>query len=384
MKKLRVIELFGGIGALTKALKELNIATEIVDYVEIDKYAVKSYNAINGTSFERQDIKEFNKVYKDIDLIMHGSPCQDFSIAGNEKGGDEGSGTRSSLMFETLRIVKSIKPKYVIWENVKNLLSKKHKHNFDRYLTEMENIGYKNYYQILNAKDFNIPQNRERIFTISIRKDIKKDFTFPEKEPLKNLLNDFLEKKVDESYYLSQKNYNYFIGANYIGTEKFNGNTRKNQFLRSLKTKKDNYIQTITTKPNDRPCGCFLKEILSDKLINEKLIKEFDIINHSYSNNRLKRLDTAIEKTNNISPTLTTRCDCLGVCIKGKKYIQDNKTKEILRIRKLTEKECWRLMGFSDNDFEKAKKECSKMQLYKQAGNSIVVNCLIAILKKLL
>ena len=114
MKKLRVIELFGGIGALTKELKELNIATEIVDYVEIDKYAVKSYNAINGTSFERQDIKEFNKVYKNIDLIMHGSPCQDFSIAGNEKGGDEGSGTRSSLMFETLRIVKYIKPKYVI------------------------------------------------------------------------------------------------------------------------------------------------------------------------------------------------------------------------------------------------------------------------------
>ena len=158
---LRVLELFGGIGACTKALERLHIPHEIVDYVEIDKYAVKSYNAIHGTNFEPQDITEWDKDIN-VDLIMHGSPCQDFSIAGKLAGGDKGSGTRSSLMYETLRIVKKLKPKYVIWENVKNLLGERNRHNFDNYLEEMERLGYKNYYQVLNAKDYGIPQNRER------------------------------------------------------------------------------------------------------------------------------------------------------------------------------------------------------------------------------
>lgn len=166
MNKLRVIELFSGIGACSKALERLNIPHEIVDSVEIDKYAVKSFNAIHGTNFEPQDIKEWNKDIE-ADLIMHGSPCQDFSVAGKGAGGDKDSGTRSSLMYETLRIVEKLKPKYVIWENVKNLLSKKHIHNFNAYLEAMERLGYKNFYKVLNAKDFGIPQNRERVFTIS-------------------------------------------------------------------------------------------------------------------------------------------------------------------------------------------------------------------------
>lgn len=167
MNKLRVIELFGGIGACSKAIERLGIPYEIADYVEIDKYAVKSFNAIHGTNFEPQDIKEWNKDIE-ADLIMHGSPCQDFSVAGLGKGGDKGSGTRSSLMYETLRIVEKLKPKYVIWENVKNLLSKKHIHNFNAYLEAMEKLGYKNFYKVLNAKDYGIPQNRERVFTISL------------------------------------------------------------------------------------------------------------------------------------------------------------------------------------------------------------------------
>lgn len=101
--------------------------------MEIDKYAVASYNAINGTNFEPQDICKWDKDME-VDLIMHGSPCQDFSVAGKQAGGDKDSGTRSSLMYETVRIVEKLKPKYVIWENVKNLLSKTHRHNFDNYL----------------------------------------------------------------------------------------------------------------------------------------------------------------------------------------------------------------------------------------------------------
>ena len=149
---IKVLELFGGIGACTKALERLKIDYEIADYVEIDKYAVKSFNAIHNTNFEPQDICKWNKDIE-VDLIMHGSPCQDFSLAGKQAGGDKDSGTRSSLMYETIRIVEKLKPKYVIWENVKNLLSKKHIHNFEAYLQTIERLGYKNYYKILNAKD---------------------------------------------------------------------------------------------------------------------------------------------------------------------------------------------------------------------------------------
>lgn len=198
---IRLLELFGGIGACSKALERLDIDYKIVDYVEIDKYAVKSFNAMHGTNFEPQDIRDWNKDIE-VDLIMHGSPCQDFSLAGKQAGGDKDSGTRSSLMYETIRIVEKLKPKYVIWENVKNLLSKKHIHNFNAYLETMEQLGYINYYQVLNAKDYGVPQNRERIFTISIRKDINKLFTFPPKQELKLKLKDLLEDDVDDKYYL--------------------------------------------------------------------------------------------------------------------------------------------------------------------------------------
>lgn len=200
--KVKLLELFGGVGACSMAFKNLNIPYEIVDYVEIDKYAVASFNAINNTNFEPQDICEWDKDVE-VDLIMHGSPCQDFSLAGKNAGGDKGSGTRSSLMYETIRIVDKLKPKFVIWENVKNLLSKKHIHNFDAYLNAMEQLGYKNYYQVLNAKDYGIPQNRERIFTISIRKDIEINFEFPPKQELKLKLKDLLEEEADEKYYLN-------------------------------------------------------------------------------------------------------------------------------------------------------------------------------------
>ena len=108
-------------------------------------------------------------------------------------------------MYETLRIIENLKPKYVIWENVKNLLSKKHRHNFDNYLERMESMGYRNYYQVLNAKDYGIPQNRERVFTISIRLDIQKVFEFPEKEELKLKLKDILEETVDKKYFLNEE-----------------------------------------------------------------------------------------------------------------------------------------------------------------------------------
>lgn len=221
MEKLKVLELFGGIGACTKALENLGIPFEVVDYVEIDKYAVKSYNAMHGTDYEPQDVCNWDKDIK-ADLVMHGSPCQDFSIAGAQAGGQKGSGTRSSLMFETVRIVEKIRPKYVLWENVKNVISKRHLPVFQQYLDYLENLGYTNYYQVLNAKDYGIPQNRERVFVVSILNDTQ-GFKFPEPIPLERCLADMLEDTVEEKYYLSEKNMEWLKAHNNRHKEKGTG-----------------------------------------------------------------------------------------------------------------------------------------------------------------
>lgn len=306
---IKILELFAGIGACSKAFENLEIPHEIVDVVEIDKYAIKSFNAIHHTNFQPSDIRDFDKDIK-VDLIMHGSPCQDFSVAGKQAGGDEGSGTRSSLMYETLRIVEKLKPKYVIWENVKNLLSKKHRHNFDSYLEVMEKLGYQNYYQVLNAKHYGVPQNRERVFTVSILDGGK--YLFPEPVPLEKKLKDVLEKDVDEKYYISDAMMDYFMGIN----QKPSKFPRKERFLANINRKNQDIGNSVTTNAGQRPTDNFV-------------VKDY-------------------------------------------------------RIRKLTPKECWRLMGFDDSDFEKAEKVNSNTQLYKQAGNSIVVKVLEEIIKNLI
>lgn len=242
METLKVLELFGGIGACSKALERLKIPYEIVDYVEIDKYAVMSFNAMHNTNFEPQDIKEWDKDIE-VDLIMHGSPCQDFSLAGKQAGGDKDSGTRSSLMYETIRIVNKLKPKYVIWENVKNVISKKHIHNFNNYIEEMSRGGYTSYYQVLNAQDYGIPQNRERVFTISIRKDLHKRFVFPPKQELKLKLKDMLEDNVDDKYYLSEKMINYIVADN----DKWTGNNQEAIINKDI-------ASTLNTNEGSRRC----------------------------------------------------------------------------------------------------------------------------------
>lgn len=251
---MKVLELFGGIGACSKALEKLGINVEIADYVEIDKYAVKSFNAMHGTNFEPQDIRKWDKDIE-VDLIMHGSPCQDFSIAGKQAGGDIGSETRSSLMYETIRIVEKLKPKYVIWENVKNLLSKKHRHNFDAYQEAMKELGYNNHYQVLNAKDYGVPQNRERVFTVSIRNDIEDIFVFPEKQELTVKLKDVLETDVDEKYYISDAMMDYFMGVN----QKPSKFPRKERFLQNINRKDQDRANSITTNPGNRPTDNFVK-----------------------------------------------------------------------------------------------------------------------------
>lgn len=430
---LKVLELFAGIGACSKALDRLRIPHTIVDAVEIDKYAIKSFNAIHGTNFDPQDITKWDKDIN-VDLIMHGSPCQDFSVAGRQAGGDEGSGTRSSLMYETLRIVDKLHPKYVIWENVKNLLSKKHRHNFDAYIESMKHLGYISSFQVLNAKDYGIPQNRERVFTVSIREDIWdreyndfNEFIFPKPTELKRKLKDMLEEEVEEKYFISENMMNYFMGVNQRPS-KF---PRKERFLANINRKDQDRANSITTAPGQRPTDNFikvrtankqgfdiategdsvdlqypnsttrrgrvghevsktimtgdgmgvvvksnLKTDLCNKLVEEGVVKGGEVINHSYTTSQQRNtLDKYIESDNGVMPTLTTRPDCFGYAT-----LPPN-----IRIRKLTPKECWRLMGFDDSDIEKAQAVgISNAQLYKQAGNSIVVDVLVAILKELL
>lgn len=167
MKKLKILELFGGIGACSSALTRLGIEYEIADYVEIDKYAVKSYNAIHGTNFEPQDITQWDKDIE-VDLICGGFPCQDISLAGQQKGIVKGE-TRSGLMYEMMRIIQKLKPRYVIAENVKNILSDKFRPQLEEYLCFLNDNGYKVTMDILNAKDYGISQNRERIFIIGVK-----------------------------------------------------------------------------------------------------------------------------------------------------------------------------------------------------------------------
>ena len=210
-KILKVLSLFSGIGAFEKALDRLNIDYELVAFSEIDKYATKSYCAIHGVdeSMNLGDITKVdeNSLPKDIDLITYGFPCQDISLAGKQKGlfNNDGTQTRSGLFFEALRIIEATKPKIAIAENVKNLTGKKFKEQFELVLKSLEEAGYSNYWKVLNAKDYEIPQNRERVFIISIRKDIDNGYEFPEPFPLKLRLKDMLDDDVDESFYISDE-----------------------------------------------------------------------------------------------------------------------------------------------------------------------------------
>lgn len=343
-----------------------------------------------------------------VDLIMHGSPCQDFSLAGRQAGGDEGTGTRSSLMYETIRIVGVVKPKIVIWENVKGVLTKKHRHNFEAYQQRMEELGYTNFYKLLNAKNYGVPQNRERVFTISIRNDIfdkhyKDGFDFPGEEPLDKRLKDILETTVDEKYYLDDA--------------KIKAISNWKCFERPLEHIMDGYsvCGTIITRsgsecggmklvapfiaasrgrnpdnPSDRTPGRKTEQRLEPKYDGTTntitSVQKDNYVVVGDNRKEIRELPSIIQKqgdrgSNNYSVNSETAYTIPANPMSDRgQQVVDN----AYRVRKLTPRECWRLMDFSDEAFDKAEKVCSNSQLYKQAGNSIVVACLEKIFKNLL
>ena len=218
---IKMLSLFSGIGAFEKALTNLGIDYELVGYCEFDKYASRSYAAVHGVSEELNlgDITQLDaeKLPEGIDLVTYGFPCQDISVAGKRQGfkDDEGNVTRSGLFFEALRIIEKTQPKVAIAENVKNLTSKKFTKEFGIVLESLEQAGYNNYWQVLNATDYGVPQNRERVFIISIRKDIDTGaFTFPKPIPLTKSLADMLEDEVDKKFHI----------LDYTGVTKVNDN----------------------------------------------------------------------------------------------------------------------------------------------------------------
>lgn len=215
---LKVLSLFSGIGAFEQALTNLDIAYELIGFSEIFLAAIQTYCKLHDVNEAKNlgDVTQINIAeLQKPNLLVHGSPCQSFSTSGKQHGGDKGSNTRSSLMWHSVDIIQQLKPKYVIWENVKNVVSKRHKHNLDLYIEELSKVGYTSYYKILNARDFGLPQNRERIYVISIL-DEHTPFSFPTPIPLTTTLKSILEPSVAPKYYLSERMHNQF----YVNYEK--------------------------------------------------------------------------------------------------------------------------------------------------------------------
>lgn len=209
---IKYLSLFSGIGAFEKALERLNIPFELVGYSEIDKFASKAYSLLHNVpeSMNFGDITKINEklLPKWLDLITYGFPCQDISVAGYQKGllNEDGTKTRSGLFFDALRIIEHTQPKIAIAENVKNLTGKKFSEQFNIVLDSLHNAGYNNYWKVLDASDFEIPQGRERVFIVSIRKDIDSGiFRFPEPVELKRCLGHLLEGEVPDKFYLTEE-----------------------------------------------------------------------------------------------------------------------------------------------------------------------------------
>ncbi len=472
-KPIRLIEHFAGIGSQAKALKNIGANFEHYRVIEFDEYAIASYNAIHNTNFAPLDItkitaKDLGIVETDkYDYIMtYSFPCQDLSTAGKRKGMKKGSGTRSGLLWEVERLLNECKelPQILLMENVPQVIGEKNIQDFYKWQLFLEKLGYSSYFKLLNAKDYEIPQNRNRCFMVSILGDYY--YEFPRKRKLKLRLKDMLEDEVDEKYYLSDKMIAHLMDMTnrngYVRGEKFNPHTLDNKYAYTITTNAgsrptDNFIMVDEPiiaasrgrnpqNPSDRTTGIptkqrleinsqglcntlttvqkdnyviegyavaedtrNLKEKLADDLIESGTVKGGEIINHSYTNSKKNpnsrlELEDFVETRDGIVPTLTTRPDTLGVVqqvgsLEFPKILDDRdkgwgiKISDVcptqranrsglkciekdLRIRKLTPKECWRLMGFDDEDFEKARKVNSDAQLYKQAGNSIVVKVL--------
>lgn len=342
---LRVFEAFSGIGTQRMALRRLGIEHEVVGISEIDPSALTVYEAIHGETQNFGDITTLNpEELPDFDLFTYSFPCQDLSAAGRQQGLVKGS--RSGLLYECEKLIEVKRPKYLLLENVKHLISKKFKPAFDEWLNYLEGLGYTNYWQVLNAKHYGVPQHRERVFVVSIL-GTHEPFTFPTPIPLHQSVKDLLEEEVGEHLYIHSP---IRLSSDY-----------------DCLTIENHPLPTLSSERRTQLCfvgGLGKRDWARD--------------GKCYSRNFPQ--GSRVYDSRGIACTQTAQGGGIG-SYTGLYLIQTTPQKVI---RRLSVQECWRLMGISDEDFNRAKETgISNRQLYKQAGNSIVVPVLEAIFKQL-
>lgn len=393
---INLFESFSGIGTQAMALKKLGLKINHVGISEIDLYAIKSYKSIHGDVFNYGDITKIDgSILPQIDIFTWSFPCTDLSKAGKQKGLYD---TRSGLAFEVIRILSEMKhkPKILLMENVPDLLSKKFKDGWREIYNQIEDLGYTNHVDVLNSKDYGVAQNRNRVFMVSILGEYS--YQFPKMIKLEKRLKDYLEDQVESKYYLSDKFITCMMKDN-TGSYK-----RKQIFLSNINISINERIATtITTRETNVPNSNFIAQTIC---LNSKVNgKQPSLQDRVYDADGVSTSITTSFMPSIAIPEATIQGYALaedgdgvyinrphqkrGVVQKGmiqtiKTSSQDIGVIDNLRIRKLTPLECWRLMGISDEDFEKASKVCSNSQLYKQAGNAIVVDVLYHIFKKLI
>lgn len=367
-RTINVATLFSGIGAIEHALDRLNIGHKIVFAGDLDKHVKESYlaNYDIGECDWHDDITSFDaKPYKDqVDLLVGGSPCQAFSMVGKRLGLDD---TRGTLFYDFARVVNEVKPKVFIYENVKGLLNHDGGNTWNVVRDVFEQLGYQINYQLLNSKDYGIPQHRERIFVVGFKEPT--EFLFPSPIPLESAMHDFLEDFINSKYYLKEKGI---------------------KFVTSSKNRQKRYTQIngkvmLCQKANQQFNwhGDFIFESIEKPEFNEFIFDINDVEEKYYLSDKVKHYvlagGTKNFKTSN-KTDLTIARPLLQTMHKMHRagvdnYVTHNKG----RIRKLTPRECLRLMGFRD-DF---KIVVSDTQMYRQTGNSIVVDVFIALLKQI-
>lgn len=427
---IKVFEAFSGVGMQLMALNKLGIKYESVGYSEIDKYAIQSYQAIHQCDNNFGDISKIKgSELPEIDLFTYSFPCTDLSKAGQQKGLDN---TRSGLVYEVLRILQELKqldrlPKVLLMENVVDLVQSKFIKEFNKIQEELEELGYSNHAKVLNALDYGVAQNRQRVFMVSILGDYY--YEFPKKIKLEKRLKDYLQplEEIEEKYFI--KDFKNSLKINDSSDELQGGKWDKTHRIGKAVYSENYVCPTINTMQggnlepkvkiiaNINPSGNGLNGNiyageLSPTLTTNKgegikiaeatkqgyaVAKDGDSVNLEHPNSSTRRGRVGEQQ----AQTLTTSCN-QGVveCFYhntsesfSRRPLKDKSRtikcddslaiKENYVIRKLTPLECWRLMGISDQDYYKAQEVCSNSQLYKQAGNGIVVDVLVSILNEL-
>lgn len=365
---LRIGTMFSGIGAIEYAFKRLNLKTEIQFASDIDSFVKQSYFANYEIEAENwyNDVHDINgdKYRGKLDILVGGSPCQSFSMVGKRKGFED---TRGTLFYEFARVVKESQPSVFIFENVKGLISHDNGNTFETIKATFDELEYKYFTQVLNAKNYGIPQHRERIFVVGF-KDNSIDFQFPESIELEHKMQDFLEDYTDSKYYLKEK------GVKFVTSSK-NRNKRYTQINGEI---------ALCQKANQQFNwhGDFVFEEQNRSDFNEFIFDVNEVEEKYYLSDKVRDYvlssGTKTFKTSTKTDLKIAR-PLLQSMHKMHRAGVDNYVTHTGRIRKLTPKECLRLMGFRD-DF---KQVVSDTQMYRQAGNSIVVDVLIALLKQM-